>query len=115
MEIFGRHIAEALADQITQTMPVSGVLQRAAHALEDVFRSLNASFADQQTKNELRYELDQCPLRVVAKATGMCREVDRAHHALNTTCQSLVSAIDPKLRIQLPDGPNAEYVIRVLA
>lgn len=116
METFGRHIGEALADQIAQTMPVSGVLQRAAHALEDVFRSLNAPLANQQqTKNELRYELDQCPLRVAAEVTGMGREADPAHHALNAICQSLVSAIDPKLRIQLPGGPNAEHVIRVLA
>ena len=116
MQIFGRRLGEALADQRAQAEPANGALGRAAAALEDVFRSLNAPLANrQQTKNELRYELDQCPLRVAAEVTGMGREADPAHHALNAICQSLVSAIDPKLRIQLPGGPNAEHVIRVLA
>lgn len=115
MQIFGGHIGEVLADQIVEAMPASGVLQRVAHALEGVFRSLDASFTDQQRKNELHYELDPCPLRVAADVTGMCREMDPAHHALNAICQNLVSVIDPRLRIQLPGGPGAEHVIRVLA
>lgn len=82
--------------------------------LEDVFRSLDAPVANQQTKNELRYGLDQCPLRVAAEATGMGPEADLAHHALNALYQNLISAIDPKLRIQLPGGPDTEHAIRVL-
>ena len=115
MQIFGGHFGEAIADQIARTMSVSGALQRAAHALEDVFRSLNASFAVQQRKNELHYDLDPCPLRVAAEVTGMGRDVDSAYHALNAICQKLVSAIDPGLRLQLPGGPGAEHVIIVLA
>jgi hypothetical protein len=115
MQIFGRRIGEAVADHIVRTMPVRDVLQYAAYALEDVFRSLDAPFANQQTKNELRYGLAQCSLRVAAEATGMGPEVDLAHHALNALYQSLVSALAPQLRIQLPGGPNAEHVIRVLA
>jgi hypothetical protein len=115
-EIFGRHIGEAVADRIAQTIPASSGLQRAAHALEDILRSLDVPFADQQqTRNELRYELDQYPLQPTAEVTGMSRAVELAHHTLNAICQSLVSAIDPKLQIQLPGGPNAEHVIRVLA
>jgi hypothetical protein len=116
MKNFGRHIGEALADRIAQTVPVSDVLQRAAHALEDIFRSLNASIAShQETENELRYELDQCPLHLAAEVTGMGREVYPAQHALNAVFQGLVTAIDPGLRIQLTDGPNARPVIRVIA
>jgi len=116
LENFGRHIGEALADRIEQTMPVSGVLQRAAHALEDIFRSLNAPIANQQqTENELCYELDQCPLHLAAEVAGMSREARPAHHALNAMFQGLVAAIDPGLRIQLTDRPNARPVIRVIA
>ena len=115
MQVVGGHIGEVLADQIVEAMPASRVLQRVAHALEGVFRSLDASFADQRTKNGLHYDLDPCPLRVAADVTGMGREMDPAHHALNAICQNLVSVIDPKLRIQLTSGPGAEHVIRVLA
>jgi hypothetical protein len=116
LEHFGRHIGEALADQIEQTMPVSSVLQRAAHALEDIFRSLDAPIANQQeTENELRYELDQCPLHLAAEVGGMSREARPAHHALNAMFQGLVAAIDPGLRVQLTDRPNARPVIRLLA
>jgi hypothetical protein len=115
MQIFGTHIGEALADQSARAKPVNGVLGRAACALEDVFRSMDASFAYRQSKSEMHYELDRCPLHAVAQVTGMRREAELAHHALNAICQSLVSAIDPELQIQLPGGPNLEHTISILA
>jgi hypothetical protein len=115
-EILGRHIGEAVADRIAQTIPASSGLQRAACALEDILHSLDVPFANQQqTRNKLRYELDQYPLHPTAEVTSTSRAVELAHHTLNAICQSLVSAIDPKLQIQLPGGPNAEHVIRVRA
>jgi hypothetical protein len=111
MQIFGRRLGEALADQRTQAGSVNGVLGRAADALEDVFRSLNASFARRQTEGQLRYQLDPNPLHVAAQATGLEREAELAQYALNAICQSVVGALAPDLRIQLPNGPNAEQVI----
>jgi hypothetical protein len=115
MQIFGGHIGEALATQGVGTKPVNSGLGLAAGALEDVFRSLDASFAYHQTKSEVRYHLDQSPLRVAAEVTGLEQEADLAHYAFNAICQSLVSALDPELRIQLPGGPNAEHTISVMS
>ncbi len=115
MQIFGRRLGEALADQRAPTKPVNGVLGRAADALEDVFRSLDASFARRQTESELRYQLDAGPLRVAAQVTTMEGEAELAHYALNAICQSVVEALAPELRIQLPGGPDVEQVISVVA
>lgn len=111
MQVFGRHLGEALADQMAQAGPVNDVLGRAADALEDVFRSLDASFAYRQTESEVHYQLDPCPLKVAAEVAGTEREVELAHHALNAICQGVVGALGPELRIQLPGGPNVEQVI----
>jgi hypothetical protein len=115
MQVFGGHIGEALATQSVQDKPVNGGLGRAAGALEDVFRSLDASFAYGQTKNELSFQLDQSPLRVAAEVTGLEQEAELAQHAYNAMCQSLVGTIDPDLQVQLPGGPNAEHTISVTA
>ncbi len=115
MQMFGRRLGKALADQRALTTPVNGVLGRAADALEDVFRSLDASFARCQTESELRYQLDPCPLHVTAQVTTMEGEAELAHYALNAICQSVVEALAPELRIQLPGGPNVEQVISVVA
>ncbi len=115
MQLFGRYLGEALAKQRTPTKPVNGVLGRAADALEDVFRSLDASFARRQIESEVRYQLDPSPLHVAAEVTAMEREVKLAHHALKAICQSVVGALDPELGVQLPSGPNVEQVIRVVA
>ena len=115
MRIFGGNIGEALADQSTQAEPVDCALGRAASVLKDVFCSLDVSFTVQHTKNEVRYELDQYPLRVAAEVTGMGREAELAHHALNAICQSVVNAIDPQLQIQLPGASNGEHAISLLA
>jgi hypothetical protein len=115
MQVFGGRIGEALATQDVQGKPVNGVLGRAAGALEDVFRSLDASFACQQTKSQVSFQLDQSPLNAAAEVTGLERETELAHHAFNAMCQSLVSAIDPALQVQLPGGPNVEHTINVMA
>lgn len=115
MQVFGGHIGEALATQDVQVKPINCVLGRAAGALEDVFLSLDASFACRQTKSEVRFQLDQSPLSSAAELTGLEQEAELAHHAFNAICQSLVSAIDPELQVQLPGGPNEEHTISVMA
>ena len=115
MQRFGRHLGEALAEQRAPAKPVNGVLGRAADALEDVFRSLDTSFARRQTDCEVRYQLDPCPLHMAAEASTLEQEVGLAHHALKAICQNVVGAIDPKLRLELPNGPNGEQVISVVA
>lgn len=115
MQIFGRRLGEALADQRAQAKPVNGVLGCAADALEDVLRSLDASFARRQTESEVHYQLDRSPLRIATEVTGLEREAELAHHVFNAICQSLVSAIDPELHIQLPGGPNQGCTISVRA
>jgi len=111
MQIFGRRLGEALADQRAQARSANGALGRAADALEDVFRSLNASFARRQTERELCYQLDPNPLQAAAQATGLEREAELAQYALNAMCQSLVEALAPGSRIQLPCRPDLEQVI----
>ena len=115
MQVFGGHIGEALATESAGVKPLNSGLGRAAGALEDVFRSLDASFAYRQTRSEVSFQLDQNPLRSAAEATGLEQEADLAHHAYNAICQSLVSAIDPDLQVQLPGGPNVEHTISVMA
>ena len=115
MQVFGEHIGEALATQSVQVKPVNGGLGRAAGALEDVFRSLDASFACCHTKSVVSFQLDQSPLRKAAEVTGLEQEVELAHHAYGAICQSLVGAIDPKLQVQLPGGPNTAHTISVMA
>jgi hypothetical protein len=90
-------------------------LGHAADVLEDILCSLDTSFAYCQTESEVRYHLDPCPLQVAAEVTGMEREVELAHHALNAMCQSVVGSIDPELRMRLPSGPNVEQVISIAA
>lgn len=113
MQIFGGHIGQALATQSARSKPANAGLGLAAGALEDVFRSLEASFAYRGTKSEVRYHFDQSPLHAAAEVTGLEQEAELAHYAFNAICQSLVSALDPELRIQLPGGPNAEHTISV--
>jgi hypothetical protein len=115
MQVFGGRIGEVLATQDVQGKPVNCVLGRAAGALEDVFRSLDASFARRQTKSKVSFQLDQSPLHAAAELTGLKRETELAHHAFNAICQSLVSAIEPELQVQLPGGPNVEHTINVMA
>ena len=115
MQLFGGHIGQALATQSARAKPVKPGLGLAAGALEDVFRSLDASFACHGTQSEVSYHLDQSPLRVAAEATGLEQEAELAHYAFNAICQSLVSTLDPELRIQLPGGPNAEHTISVVS
>jgi len=111
MQVFGSHLGQALAEKRAQAKPVDGVLERAANAVEDILRSLDASFACWQTESEVRYQIDPSPLQVVAGATGMECATELAHHALNAMCESVVGVLAPELHVQLPDGPNAEQVI----
>jgi hypothetical protein len=115
MQIFGKHLGEALADQRARAKPVHGALGRVGDALEDVFRSLGAAFAYCQNDGEVRYQLDPWPLQVTAEATGMRREAELAHQALIAICQSLVGALAPELSIRLPSGPDIEQVISIVA
>jgi hypothetical protein len=115
MQIFGGRIGQALATQSAQIEPFNCGLGRAAYALEDIFRSLDASFGCHQTQSKVRYQLDQSPLHVADEVTGLEQEAELAHHAFSAICQSLVSAIDPELEIQFPGGPNAEHTITLMA
>ncbi len=115
MGIFGGHIGEALAAQSATNEPFNSALGLAACALGDVLRSLDASFAYYQTPNQAKYQLDACPLCAAAEATGLVGEAELAYHGLNAICQSLVSAIDPQLRVQLPGTANGKNVISILA
>jgi hypothetical protein len=115
MQVFGGHIGEALATESARVKPLNGGLGRAAVALEDVFRSLDASFACCQTKSVVNFQLDQSPLRHAAEVTGLEQEAELAQHAYNAICQSLVGAIDPDLLVQLPGGHNAEHTISIMA
>jgi hypothetical protein len=111
MQIFGRRLGKALAAQRAWAKHANGVLDRAADALEDVFRSLDTPFARRRTEREVSYQLDSNPLQVVAGLTGMEREAELAQYALNAMCQSMVEALVPEMRIQLPSEPNLEQVI----
>jgi hypothetical protein len=115
MQIFGKHLGEALADQRARAKPVNGALGCAAGALEDVLRSLKAPFGVQHTKSKVRYELDRCPLCVTAEVTGTDREAELARHALHALYRSLVNAIDPGLQIKVSGEPNAKHAISVVA
>jgi len=114
MQVFGGHIGEALAVQNATNKSFNCTLGLAACALGDVLHSMDASFACYQTPNQAKYQLDANPLRAAAEATGLEGEADLAYHGLNAICQSLVSAIDPRLRIQLPGAANGRNVISIL-
>jgi len=115
MEGFGQHLGEALASHRATAKPGNGTLGCAAEALEDVFRSLDVSFARRQTDSEVRYQLDPGPLHKAAEVTTSEQEIGLAHHALKAICQNVVGALDPKLRFKLSNGFNAEQVISVVA
>jgi hypothetical protein len=115
MQRFGKHLGEALAKQRTPAKPVNGALGRAAEALEDVFRSLDASYARRRTDSEVCYQLDPGPLHMAAEVTTSEQEVGLAHHALKAICQNVVGALDPELRFKWSNGFNAEQVISVVA
>jgi len=115
MQRFGKRLGEALAKQRMPAKPVNGTLGRAAEALEDVFRSLDVSFARRQTDNEVRYRLEPGPLQTAAEVTTSEQEVGLAHHALKAICQNVVGALDPELRLKFSNGFNAEQVISVVA
>jgi len=70
MKLFGKRIGEAMADQVAQDMFETSTLQHAAHGLESIFRSLNASIDVQQKKHELRYEIAHCSLYLASDKTG---------------------------------------------
>jgi len=115
MERFGRHLGEALAEQRAPAKPVNGTLGRAAEALEDVFRSLEVSFARRQTNSELRYRFESGPLETAVQVTTSEQEVGLAHHALKAICQNVVGALHPELRLKWSKGFNAAQVISVVA
>jgi hypothetical protein len=116
MQCFGRRIGEALVKQRMPTKLVNGVLGCAADALEDVLRSLNAPIARRRTNSEVHFWLGRsCPLHMAAEVTTLEQEVGLAYRALNAICQHVVGTLDPKLRLKLPDGPNVEQVISVVA
>ena len=115
MERFGQHLGEALAQQRTPAKLVNGTLGPAAEALEDIFRSLDVSFARRRTDSEVRYQLEPGPLQAAAEVTTSEQEVRLAQHALKAICQNVVGALDPELRLNLSNGINAEQVISVVA
>jgi hypothetical protein len=116
MQRFGRRIGEAFAQQRVPGKSVNGVVGRAGDALEDVFRSLDAPFARRRTNSEVHYRLDRpCPLHMAAEVTTSEQEIRLAHLALKAICQHVVGTLDPKLRLRLPDDPNVEQVISVVA
>ena len=115
MQRFGKRLGEALARQRTPATPVNGTLGRAADALEDIFRSLDASFDRRQTDSEVQYQLKPGPLKTAVEVTTSEQEIGLAHHALKAICQNVVVALDPELRLNLSNGFNAGQVISVVA
>jgi hypothetical protein len=83
--------------------------------LEDVFRSLDVSFACRQTDGEVSYQLEPRPLQAATGVTTSEQEIGLAHNALKAICQNVVVTLDPKLRLNLSNGFNAEQVISVVA
>lgn len=115
MQRLGKDLGQALAEQRTPARSVNGTLGRAAEALEDVFRSLDVSFARRRTDGEVRYHLDPDPLHLAADVSTLEQELGLAHHALKAICQNVVGALDPELRLNLSNGFNAEQVISLVA
>jgi hypothetical protein len=105
MKFFGKCIDEEMADQVARDIPDASTLERAAHGMESIFRSLNASIEVKQAKYELRYEIAHCPLCLASDKTGSRKVTVLAHHALNAVSKSLVHNIDPLLQVHSQNGP----------
>jgi hypothetical protein len=75
---------------------------------------MNAFFDIKKTAVELRFTLHKCPILAAAEKTGWRFENELVHHTLYAGLKQFVKTIDPRLQIQLPEGPQAQPVIRVI-
>jgi hypothetical protein len=110
MEAFGRHLGEALAKHIKDSIAAGTVANLVAHTMQCILKAADAHFTVEQVGVELRYVLDHCPLCATAERTGLRGEVELGHHGLNALCQSLMGNIDPDLIVRAPAESHADQV-----
>jgi len=109
-----KRIGHVLAEQIEERKPNLTSLQRVAQAMGCILRSMDATFTVQKKGNELRYELDQCPLCTIAKAKGFAPEIEPAHQVLKSICNCMVGEIDPACQVKLPDSSHDPHIITII-
>lgn len=106
---FAKKLGESLAVRIMQCTPADSAVSRAACALECVLEALDVQFVVEHDGDEMNYILDHCPLCEKSSRTGLS-QVEVAHHGLNALCHSLISALDPELKVKLPRKPRMDRI-----
>ena len=115
VEFFGDQIGRSLAKMIQEDWPDLSLLEQAGRALDCVLFSMGARYTVRRVKNVLRYDLDLCPLKVVAQSKGRTLEEESSHQILMAICQSLVQAICPTIEVKIPGNSEAAHTIKVFA
>lgn len=110
---FGRRLGENLAKYIRSNS--AGAMRRnlGECSLECILEAMNAQFLVEQRGAELRYILEECPIRAASKRTGLPYD-ELAHLGIKTLCQSLIDVLDPYLQVYAPANSAAEHIFSVV-
>jgi hypothetical protein len=112
IDAFGKHLGEKVAIEVIRSMPAEMPIRQAACALECILGSLNVPFSLEETDEELRYNLDLCPLCEVSEKTGLS-EVELGHHGLSALCRGFIKALGSELGIRLPPISHSDHIFAV--
>jgi hypothetical protein len=114
MDAFGKRLGEELAIKMVAFTPAKSAASRAAAALQCILESLPVSFTIQREGGQVNYVLEHCPLCKEAERVGI-RQVELAHHGLNSLIQSQLQAFDPSLTVRIPTDHQGDHVISLVA
>lgn len=113
MESFGEGLGQAVAQYISDNVLSGGFNNPGACALECMLESLNLNFTIHQIGPELRFIILDCPIKEVARRTGMPQS-ELAHVGINTMCQSLLHAIQPELPVTSPVDERVDHIFAMI-
>jgi len=114
MQNFGDGIGKSLATHLRDIIPSHELEDSASQLLKHIFETLDVSLSMENIGSEVRLSIADYPLTKAAKHSGL-RNVELAHHGINSMCQSLVHGINPNIDLNASCDTCSEFIFTISA
>jgi hypothetical protein len=114
MQDFGERLGHRLANYLQENPRLLDSEDPALSALEQIFGTLGACFAEEYLATGVRFEVTDCPLEKVAKSSGL-PYVELARTGIKAMCRTLILDLEPYVVVNIASQIRPEFMFTITA
>ena len=113
MQGFAQHIGRSIGEFLKENTCLFKSDNPTDLALEHLFQTMNAHISIRYSGAIEHFIVVDCPLENAAEHSGL-RDIELAHHGINSMCKSMIQAISPEVTLATSPKIQPEFAFTIL-